>query len=455
MSHPNPTLGRNRGRVAVAPDSTDPTASSRLRSLATLSGSLTDALNPDEAAKLVEQEALVALGATGAIVVTLGKFPPAARPASGAADGKLYLVHAIGLPAEIEAALRELSLDAPDPFAEVARSGEAMYLASPADLDRSGEWGQAMIRAGTAAAAIVPVWANGELRGVLGLSWPSVRVFDTDERAFVSTLGVMCAQAILRAVLRASESNAREMAERANRSKANFLTMISHELRTPMNAVIGYGELIAQGMDGPLTAKQSDHLARMQASSSHLLELIEELLGYARLEAGRDVVNPEPVQLLDTIDYTINLISPLAEKKGLRIRVEYPKSPIEMFTDARKLRQILLNLLANAVKFTEAGEVTLIVSVPDEPASVRILFEVSDTGAGVSADAQSHLFDAFWQKDPDSAVSGHGTGLGLPIARQLARLLGGDVDLVKSTEAVGSTFIVSLPRRYVEPQGTT
>src|SRR5688572_25459340 len=187
-------------------------ASARLRALATLSGSLTDPLDPDDAARLVEQEAFAALGTTSAVVVTLGHFPPVngftklRRPPN---DARLHLVHAIGVTEEISAALRELPLDAPIPFAEVARSGEPLFLESSKDLKRYPEWGAAMIRAGAEASAIVPVWANGELRGVLGLSWPTPHIFDEDERAFVLTLGVMCAQAILRAYLRASESAAR------------------------------------------------------------------------------------------------------------------------------------------------------------------------------------------------------------------------------------------------------
>jgi signal transduction histidine kinase len=440
-----PSDAPSQGRTFKEPVSW---ASERLRALATLSGSLTDALDPDDAAKLVEQEAFAALGTTSAVVVTLGPFPPTAKTGPPPADARLHLVHAIGVPEEVQAALRELPLDAPIPFAEVARSGEALFLESRKDLNRYPEWGAAMVRAGAEAAAVVPVWANGELRGVLGLSWPDPHIFDEDERAFVLTLGVMCAQAILRSYLRAAESAAREQAERANRSKANFLTMISHELRTPMNAVIGYSELIRQGLDGPVTARQTDHLERMESSGAHLLDLIEELLGYARLEAGRDAVQPEPVQLLETIESALDLIRPLADKKGLRIRVERPEEPVELFTDTRKLRQILVNVLANAVKFTEDGEVVLIVHVEGKDALVKIIFEVTDSGQGMSLDAQAHLFDAFWQRDPTSALSG-GTGLGLPIARQLARLLGGDVKLVKSAEGVGSTFVVSLPVHYV------
>ena len=429
-------------------------ASKRLRALAALSGSLTDALNPDEAAKLVEEKALSALGATSAVVVTLGHFPPLVETKPDPSrfppqpNERLHLVHAIGLTIEIQAALQDLPLDAPIPMAEVARTGKPLFLPTIAAMNRYGEWGAAMVLAGAESAAVVPVWANGELRGVLGLAWPMPQKFDEDERAFVLTLGVMCAQAILRSHLRAAESKARELAERANQSKANFLTMISHELRTPMNAVIGYSELLSGGIDGPLTPLQSDHLGRMKNSGNHLLELIEELLGYARLEAGEDRVQLEQVQLFEIVDDTLDLVRPLAAKKGLNIRVEAPETPVQLYTDSRKLRQILVNLLANAVKFTANGEVILIVRVDGTDAAIKIVFEVTDTGVGISSGSQQHLFDPYWQENPTSALSKGGTGLGLPIARQLARLLGGDVILERSSKGNGSTFIVSLPLRY-------
>ncbi|HEY0810209.1 MAG TPA: ATP-binding protein [Longimicrobiales bacterium] len=425
-------------------------ASLRLRALATLSGSLTDALDPNDAAKLVEQAALGALGASSAVVVTLGRFPPEPGSHKGTpgADAALYLIHAVGVPDEVKAALQELPLNAPEPLAEVARSGEALFVRSVADLKDLGEWGQAMIRADAEAAAIVPVWANGEMRGVLGLAWSSPQDFDDDDCAFVLTLGVMCAQALLRSHLREAETSARRAAERANLSKSNFITMITHELRTPLNAVIGYSELISQGIDGPLTSRQSDHIGKMQQSSGHLLTLIEELLGHARLEAGEESVQPEPVMLIEMIESTLVLVKPLAEQKGIGIRVESSDKSIQLFTDPNKLRQILINLLGNAIKFTEIGDVVLLVNVHGAEAPIKIVFKVTDTGKGMTEDVQAHIFDAFWQADPTAALKSGGTGLGLPIARQLARLLGGDLEIEASAPGTGSTFVVTLPLRY-------
>jgi signal transduction histidine kinase len=427
-------------------------ASRRLRALAALSGSLTDALSPEDAASLVQQKALSALGATSAVVVTLGAFPPAGPTASSTdappATATLNVVHTIGLPAEVRAALHQLPLNAPVPFAEVARTGEPLFLASVSDLQRYPDWGNAMIEAGSGSAAIVPVWANGELRGVLGLAWPAARTFDQDERAFVLTLGVMCAQAIMRAHLREAEVTARREAERANQSKAHFVATISHELRTPMNAVLGYTDLLADEVYGPVSALQKDHLGRVRASGTHLLALIEDLLGYARIEAGEEVVRPEHVLLDDIIEQSLLLVRPMAEKKGLSIGVNTIEAPARLHTDPRKLCQILVNLLANAVKFTDAGTVILRVCREESAGPSMVHFEVTDPGCGITDGDRDHIFEPFWQAGPLTPHPSGSTGLGLSVARELARLMGGDIALTKSALDEGCTFVASLPTDF-------
>jgi signal transduction histidine kinase len=434
-------------------------ASRRLRALAALSGSLTDSLGPEEAANLVEREALSALGATSAVVVTLGAFPATVAPIDIQLESQrptiLHVVHAIGLPAEVKAALDELPLDAPVPLAEVARTGEALFLDSRADLGRYPEWGAAMMKVGAQAAAIVPVWANGHLRGVLGLAWPAPRIFDEDERAFVLTLGVMCAQSIMRAHLKHAEHQARQAAELANQSKTHFLATLSHELRTPMNAVLGYTDLIADEICGPITLLQKDHLGRVQASGKHLLGLIEELLGYARVEAGEEIVRAERVRLADLVEQSLVLVRPIATKKGVHIRVENRAGEIELNTDPHKLRQILINVVANAVKFAEGGDVVLVLRVDGAVGEVVVYFEVTDSGRGIDAVDHERVFEAFWQKDSSRTRTTGGTGLGLAVARQLAQLLGGDVVVTRSALGEGSTFTVSLPASYRAPAAAT
>lgn len=455
-SHHPSTRAVYDARIGAANGGSALTASHRLRALASLSGSLTDSLSPAAAAEFIEQEALVALGATSAVVVTLGAFPPPIANSSSAPAGippanemqTLMLVHAIGISTEVRAAVDALPLDAPMPFAEVARDGEALFLQSQEELSRYPDWGAAMIHAGARAAAIVPVWANGELRGVLGLAWNAPRAFDEDERAFVVTLGVMCAQAIMRSHLRVAERFAREAAEQANRSKAHFLAMISHELRTPINAVMGYTQLIEEEIYGPVSALQKDHLGRVRASGMHLLELVEELLSYARIEAGAEVVRPAYVLLSDVIEQSLVLVRPLGERKGLHFRVEGHLEPLELFTDARKLRQILVNLLANAAKYTAAGDIVIIVHGAGASDEGVVFVEVTDTGRGIALKNHELIFDAFWQEDQTMIPDAGSTGLGLSVARQLARLLGGDVRLAHSRLARGSTFVVSTPMVY-------
>jgi len=438
------------------PDPTISPASRRLRSLAALSGSLTDPLVPEEAANLVEQHALSVLGATSAVVVTLGVFPRLGPSTDRAPDGgahpTLHVVHAIGLRAEVNAALDDLPLEAPVPFAEVARLGEPLFLPSEAELRRYPDWGTAMIASGARAAAVVPVWANGELRGVLGLSWPEPRAFDEDERAFVVTLGVMCAQAIMRAHLRAAEllarageRGARESAEQANQFKARLVATISHELRTPINAVIGYVDLLSDELDGPITAQQRKHLMRMRASGTHLVGLVEDLLGYARIEAGEETVRLDSFLLSDVVEQTLILIRPLAGSKGLSLRVSGVDAPVTLRTDRRKVCQILTNLLANAVKFTTEGHVGLRVSSEGTGPASRVVFEVEDSGGGIAVENREHVFDAFWRANLGESNPAGSSGLGLSVARQLARLLGGDVVVGSSNLGQGTTFVASLP----------
>jgi signal transduction histidine kinase len=431
-------------------------ASQRLRALATLSGSLTDALNPHEAADLVERQALSALGATSAVVVTLGPFPPASAPSIGEygppSASALHVVHAIGLPLEVKAALEQLPIHAPVPLAEVAREGLPLFLPSEEAMRHYPDWAEGMIQAGAKSAAVVPVWANGELRGVLGLTWNAPRTFDEDECAFVLTLGTMCAQAIMRSHLKAAELDARTSAEHANLSKGNFVTTISHELRTPINALLGYTQVLSEEIDGPITARQKHHLGRMQASGAHLLVLIDELLGFARIEAGQELVRPAAVILGSIVEESLAMVRPLAETKGLRIRYAEPAEPLELFTDATKLRQILVNVLANAVKYTVHGDVVLLLRVADRDTAITIYFEVTDTGRGIAPEDQEHIFDAFWQRDPTAKNSAGSSGLGLSVARRLARLLGGDVIVARSALGAGSTFVVSLPAQYEVPR---
>jgi signal transduction histidine kinase len=215
---------------------------------------------------------------------------------------------------------------------------------------------------------------------------------------------------------------------------------MSHELRTPLNAIIGYQSLLKEGIDGPLSDAQLAHLNRIRASADHLLSLIDEVLTFSRVEAGKEVVQREDVSLRSVIDQAITMITPLAEVKGLTVHVEGDDP--QLFTDGGKVRQILLNLLSNAIKFTDSGEVVIRSRAYEKTVEVS----VADTGIGIAAENLERIFDPFWQVEQRSTRKVGGTGLGLSVSRTLAQLVGGDIR-VESEPGKGSTFTLTLPVR--------
>ncbi|MGH7482241.1 MAG: ATP-binding protein [Longimicrobiales bacterium] len=241
--------------------------------------------------------------------------------------------------------------------------------------------------------------------------------------------------------IRAEAEAARAEAEQANQAKSAFLATMSHELRTPLNAIMGYRELLDAELGGPLTEPQREQLDRIDLSARHLLRLIEEILTFARIEAGREQVQIEPFDLAALASETAALVEPLARKKGLAFHCRTPGT-VRIETDPDKLRQILLNLLSNAIKFTDQGEVRLELSNGGKTAVLR----VDDTGIGIPPEHLERIFQPFSQAEPVRTRRVGGTGLGLSVTRQLARLLGGDVT-VESERGSGSCFTLRLPLR--------
>jgi len=233
---------------------------------------------------------------------------------------------------------------------------------------------------------------------------------------------------------------ARVSAERANRAKSDFLARMSHELRTPLNAIAGYAELLQIGVPGPVTETQQEYLTRIQRAQHHLLGLINDVLNFAKLEAGRVVFRVTEVDVARALGDAETLVAPQAESR--RLRLEREPSPVgtRAYADAEKLRQILLNLLSNAVKFTDPGG-WVRTSWQVREGMVRI--EIRDSGIGVPAEKLESVFDPFVQVDAGLSSGRQGTGLGLSIARELARAMGGDI-VATSEVGVGSAFEVVL-----------
>lgn len=229
-------------------------------------------------------------------------------------------------------------------------------------------------------------------------------------------------------------------AEEASRLKSEFLSTMSHELRTPMNAIIGYAHLLLDGLDGPLTEDQSADIDQIARSADQLLNLINDVLDLSKIEAGRVELSPEPIDLPALVGQVCDGVRPQATAKGLTLAIDVPSDLPPLEADVTRLRQILLNLVGNAVKFTSAGQVA--VTARDAGAGLEI--KVADTGIGIGPDALAFIFDEFRQADGSTTRRYGGTGLGLAIARKLARLHGGDI-VVESVVGEGSTFTVSLP----------
>jgi PAS domain S-box-containing protein len=232
-----------------------------------------------------------------------------------------------------------------------------------------------------------------------------------------------------------------EEAQLANQAKTNFLTAMSHELRTPIGAMSGYADLLADGILGPVSESQREHLLRIKSVGAHLLNIVEEILTFARINARREEVQIADADAAMIARDALNVVEPLAAKKGLSIGCHLPAQPIPMATDELKVRQILINLLGNAVKFTERGSIELEVTLRENDGVVS--FSVADTGPGIALEDVSRVFAPFTQLET-RRFKPHGTGLGLSVSLELARLLGGDLTLV-SEVGVGSRFTAVIP----------
>jgi signal transduction histidine kinase len=292
--------------------------------------------------------------------------------------------------------------------------------------------------------------ARGTTVGSILLAYAeSGRRYTAQETGLAMELARRAATAVDNARLLRETSAARVAAERAaeeartaNRAKAEFLAVMSHELRTPLNAIGGYAELMEMGLRGPVTVDQVQDLARIQRSQRHLLSLINDLLNYAKLEAGRVQYEIAPIGIAELLGSLEALIAPQFAAKGLHYRFDGCADAIAVLADAEKVRQILLNVLSNAVKFTAAGG-TVSIAVGTDDTTVSI--DVTDTGCGIPIDKIEMVFEPFVQLGRGLSQQAEGTGLGLAISRDLARAMQGELTAT-SVVGEGSTFRLRLPR---------
>ncbi len=267
----------------------------------------------------------------------------------------------------------------------------------------------------------------------------------TESRAveYASLVAAMRAlnERLLLAALREQEET--ERARASSESMSNFLATLSHELRTPLTAIMGYEELLAEQISGPITDAQARQLERIRVSAQHLLSVINDVLRTARMDAGRETAAVSPVDAAELLQETMELVLPMASNRALSLRLDAPVPAFTIETDRDKVRQILVNLAANAVKFTERGEISLAACAGDAGFAE---FRVKDTGIGIEREHLERIFDPFWRvEDVHGRIVG-GTGLGLSVSQRLAHLLGGDLT-VRSAKGEGSEFTLRLPLR--------
>jgi PAS domain S-box-containing protein len=291
---------------------------------------------------------------------------------------------------------------------------------------------------------VVPLKAGGQIIGVLDLQSPDADAFSERARHVVEAYAEHAGLALANALLLANLERARQAAEEANRLKSEFLANTSHELRTPLSAIMGALEVILEG----LYETPADETTLMQTayrSSQRLLYLIDDLLDYAKIEAGKMDLRMEAVDVVPVLGDVYMLSRVQADKKGLALAVNLPgEPPPRVWADASKMRQILLNLMGNAIKFTEYGEVAVDV-ILDGSARDVLSIAIRDTGIGIPIEKQATLFQPFVQVDGSTTRRYGGTGLGLSISRRLAELMGGALTMRSEGDGMGSVFTVHLP----------
>lgn len=401
----------------------------RMSRLHALTAGLSQSVMPDGVAKAVVQEGRTLLGAQAGAVMRLVENRTS-----------LVRLYSQGDSSQIPEDRHLLALEPGLCSTETVTTHRPVFVGSFAEWQKRF-WRSASVAGdgGYASAAVLPLFVEGSLWGVLAFHFTAPVNFDEDYQALLTAVAHHCGQALDRTRLYEAEQRARTEAEAANRSKDEFLSTVSHELRTPLNAILGWASMLRGGsldLKGAARATQVIH-----DNAQRQRQLIDDLLDISRMMTGKTALEFQELDLGNLINGAVESVMPQAEAKRVELRFTR-RAAVRMMADARRLEQVFLNLLTNAVKFTPSGgRIEVDVASRDHAAEVR----VSDTGIGIEPAFLPYVFDPFRQADSQATRRVGGLGLGLSIAKRLVDAHEGNMQVESAGPGTGTTFIVSLP----------
>ena len=419
-------------------------AASRTARLQAITAALSESITPAQVAEVIVEQGMAALGASSALVALLSK--------SGT---QLEIVRAVGYEQEAVDSWRQFSIHTSAPLAEAVRTKQPIWQEpTTTRVARYSHLAQEYARYNYRAWISIPLLIEGRAIGGMSLAFAEIQEFNQDDQPFILALTQQCAQAMERARLYEAEQTAREAAENANRIKDEFLAVLSHELRSPLNPILGWSKLLqTKKLDEktiPQALKTIERNARLQA------QLIEDLLDISRILQGKLSLNIYPVDLTSVISAAMETVRLSAEAKSIEIHISLEPHLGQVLGDSGRLQQVVWNLLSNAVKFTPAGgrvdiRLEKVKGIGDRVESTEnnLVFyaqiAVSDTGKGIDPNFLPYVFEYFRQENSSTTRKFGGLGLGLAIVRHLVELHGGTVQVESEGEDMGATFTVRLP----------
>ncbi|MDI9637109.1 PAS domain S-box protein [Geitlerinema splendidum] len=405
-----------------------------------ITAAFSQALTPKQVAEVVTQRAIAAMEAKAgslALLIDEGRT--------------LQIVQAVGYPESMLNTWSSFPANSPVPIAETARTQNPVFIGNRERfVERYPHLAQSATITQHQAWACLPLSVEDRLLGVIGLSFSQPQTFDSEDRIFMLTLAQQCAQAIARTDLYEAEQRARNAAEAANRVKDEFLAVVSHELRSPLNPILGWSKFL---LNGKLDADRTQQaLSAIERNARLQSELIEDLLDVSRILRGKLSLNASSVNLASTIQAAIETVRLAAEAKSIEMNAFLDPQVGRVWGDATRLQQVVWNLLSNAVKFTPPnGQIEVkLERLSDTPPQSFAQIVVADTGKGIATDFLPHVFDYFRQADSTTTRKFGGLGLGLAIVRHLVELHGGTIQVDSPGEGLGATFTVRLPLMSVQ-----